>query len=260
MPDVLLDALCQLKRPFIDIALHPYRFLPDLVFSFRTNVSYFYKVFERYRLSKDEVEYQASAILAKSVWMQKPFDIPPGSIILLDQVKVDRALIQENGSFASFDDHLERLHELCFEHPQVFFKPHPYNLDAESTSDIIKTLPVIVETNVNFYYLLTQPEIEGAVALNSSGLCESKAFGKRGDNLVPYLYDYNSVELPMDYKVGYSIPLNGLWVTSDFWLQLINGNNSVFNNNEASNLWFPNQLRRTMNADWGYGFIEKVIA
>ncbi|WP_131604158.1 MULTISPECIES: hypothetical protein [Pectobacterium] len=258
MPDVLLDAFRQLNRPFVDIILHPYRFLPDLVFSFRSNISDFYKTFERYHLSQNEVEVRASEILAKSAWMKKPFDIPPGSIILLDQVQGDRALIKEDGNFASFNECLERLHQLCFEHPKVFFKPHPYNLTSDSKYNLIKVLPVIVETNVNFYHLLSQPEIEGAIALNSSGLYESKVFGKRGDNLIPYLYDYNSKELPVDCKVGYPVPLNSLWTTSNFWSQLINENNNSFNG-EISNVWFPNRLRRTMNADWGYGFINQLV-
>ncbi len=260
MPDVLLAALYQLNTPFIDIVLHPIRFLPDLVFSFRSNVPEFYDVFEKCRLSENAIASQAGMILAKSAWMPKISDIPPGSVIVLDQVCIDRALIQKNGTFTSLYNHLDYLHQLCSEHPRVFFKPHPYNTDRKSISEIIQKLPVIIETNINFYYLLSQPEIEGTVALNSSGLFESRAFGKWGENLIPHLYDYYSTQLPVDGNVGYLVPQNSMWLTNKFWQSLLNGVEVEFNNkNEFSDFFRSNILRRTMNADWGYGFIENIV-
>lgn len=260
IPDVIMDALKVLGTPFIDIVLHPLRFLPDLVFSFRSNIAEFQQVFEKYRLEQYHVGYQVSLLLAKNAWMNKPEDItlPPGSTVILQQVSSDIAVVMKDGNFASLENHIPRLHQIVSDHPAVFFKPHPYAMNQSDATWIKKNFPSIRFCNTNWYHLIMQQEIEKVVALNSSGLIEAKAFGKEAENLIPWKYHHNETFTPKDGLPGALIPLNDSWLMSHFWKDLFNGKNTPLQR-VNKNIWQPNRLRRSMNADWGYSFINNVV-
>jgi hypothetical protein len=255
MSDAMIAALAEREIPFIDVSLHPIRFLEDLVFALRTNIRAFHDTLIDHKLSDVAAQNQAALIQAKAAWMKKPLPLPPGSMLVLGQVDHDRALLQRNGGFHSLGDHLKRLHQLCCDHPKVLFKPHPYDKARSPSQMAVKRLPAIQWTNANFYHLLSQPEIEGVVALNSSGLVEARYFGKASENLAPFLYAYSDTPPGRDFFPGGAVPQNGDWIETSFWRQLLDGTSRA-----ATVPAPPNRLRRTMNADWGYGFVDRVVA
>lgn len=257
MPEVMIDALTRLNRPFVDVILHPWRFLPDLVFALRTNVPAFDQVIRAQRLPERAATTQAERIQAKAAWMKPVAPMPPGTVLVVGQVSSDRAMVGADGGFVSLEQHLPRLHELCCEHPLVLYRAHPYAGDQDPSARAVARLPAIRPTSENFYQLLSQPELEGVVALNSSCLVEARAFGRWGENLVPYLYDFDADQPARDGAPGSPVPLSGGWIEPCFWQALLKGEGA------GSGVFAdpgPNVLRRSMNADWGYGFIEQVCA
>ena len=262
MPTVMIDALLQLGRPFIDVVLHPLRFLPDLVFALRTNVYGYHHFLQTRRLQEAVVAQQAGLIQAKAAWMNRPIaNLPPGSVLLLGQVANDRAMVKADGGFAGLEDHLTRLHALCCDHPCVLFKPHPYESEGSGARRAVGRLPAIIHTEANFYHLLAQPEIEGVVALNSSGLVEAKAFGRWSENLIAPLYAFDHDQPPSPAAPGTPVAQAPDWIEPGFWQALLSGHSApALARDSVQPVWTPNRLRRSMNADWGYGFIEKVLA
>lgn len=250
LPPAILDALQRLNRPYIDVVLHPWRFMPDLVFGFRSNVHSWNTFFRAVRLERAAAERQASLVLAKSEWMAK-FNMPPGTALILGQVPDDRAVVSSDGAFQSLQNHMEALHRLCVEHPLVLFKPHPYARPGCPSSKAVARLPTIKTVSHNFYHLLCQSELDTVVALNSSGLVEADVFGRRATNLVPFLYDFGGE------GEGAVTPIDTRWLRPEFWQSLL-ADNAL---GAAGLLPLTDQsLRRAMNGDWGYGFIEKVCA
>lgn len=256
LPPVLLDAMRQLQLPVIDLILHPLRFLPDLVFAMRTNVPAFHDVVQRHALAPSEVARQVALIQAKAAWMSPPEPMPPGTALLLGQVASDRAMVQADGRFARLEDHLSELHRLCVEHPLVLYKPHPYAAHDPAAQAVLQQLPCIVRTSANLYHLLAQPELDTVVALNSSGLVEARAFGRRARQLVPFLYDFDSSQAPADGHLGSPVALSPAWGEPGFWRAMLAGDAHA----PIPTVWVPNRLRRSMNADWGYQFMEQVCA
>lgn len=260
LPKVITHALTMLGTPFIDVVLHPMRFLPDLLFSFRTNVAEFHQKFKNHVFDSSYIEQQVSLLQAKNAWMSKPagLTIPAGSAIILEQVSDDMAVVQNNGRFARLEDHIPRLHQIISEHPAVFIKPHPYTLDKKSISRITSAFPVTQLCNTNFYHLMMQPEIEKVIALNSSGLIEAVAFGKEAENLIPFKFCHAEDFLPEKGEPGSLIPLNDSWLQPQFWRELFDGENrAVVMTRQA--IWQPNRLRHAMNADWGYQLISNTV-
>lgn len=262
LPDLLIDALQQLDRPYVDVVLHPYRYLTDLVFGIRTNVPEFHGVLEAYRMPESLARQRADAIRAKACWMARPIEhLPPGSILVVGQVGDDRAMVLPGGRFASLSDHVARLHQLCVDHPLVLFKPHPYAAKDGSVQYLLDQLPSLTMTDANVYHLMAQPELEGVVALNSSVLTEASAFGRWGENLIDFLYQFDVSTPPLNGRSGSLVPLDSVWTTTNFWQSLLL--EAFFDRNQStclSEAREPNLLRRSMNADWGYGFIERIVA
>ena len=71
--------------------------------------------------------------------------------------------------------------------------------------------------------------------------------------------DHPALPAPQgDGNPGSPLPLNGTWIEPAFWHRVLTGETTAV---PASPALIPaNRLRRSMNADWGYGFIEKVVA
>lgn len=262
LPGVMLSAFDRLGIAYIDVALHPIRFMPDLVFAFRSNVGEFQAWFERFRLNDDSFRTVAEEIRAKATWMQRHSPrLIPGTALILGQVSNDRAMVLENGEFASLNHHLQRLHSLCAEHSEVLFKPHPYEQTAPQHATLLQALPTLKPTRENLYLLLSQPELVKVVALNSSGLIEARAFGVASENLIPYLYDFGAGGSVSAGTQLASIPLSSIWLQPAFWRALFSGSDPHVSLVELKDQFLQaNRLRKSLNADWGWGEIDKVIA
>lgn len=249
LPDSMVIALDRAGISYVNVILHPLRFLDDLVFALQTNVSSLQPLLVSRQLAPDAITRQVALIRAKSAWMAKPGHMPPGSALVLGQVDSDRALLRPDGGSTHLGDHLGRLQQLCCEHPLVLFKSHPYAQPTGPSQRAMAQLPAVRRTNANLYHLLCHPEIERVVALNSSGLTEAEHFGKAVEWLIPPLYTFGT-------EIGQPVPQDGQWIEPWFWRSALTG--------EPQPATFPapapNRLRRTMNADWGYSVIEKVVA
>jgi hypothetical protein len=255
LPPPLIAALERLGRPVVDLILHPVRFMPDLIFALRTNVPAWDAWLRARRLDEAAIAERAGHIRAKAAWMAAPMPLPPGTALVLGQVASDRAMIQADGGFASLERHCAFLHELCCRHPRVLFRPHPYAAPDDPCERAIARLPAIRRTDANFYHLLAQPELTTVVALNSSGLIEARHFGRESINLMPWLYDFDACAPAADGRTGTPVPLSSAWATAAFWRGLLQ------DDAQASPAPLPDHtLRRAMNADWGYGFIERICA
>lgn len=251
MPPVMLSALRKLGRPYIDVVLHPWRCLPDLVFGLQSNVPDWQARLKTQALAQETAEQQAELIQAKAAWMAPPMTMPPGTALVLGQVPGDRAVAQADGHFASLQDHLSRLQQLCVDHPLVIYKPHPYAGPEDPSTRAVGQLPAIRRVDHNFYHLLAQPELDTVVALNSSGLVEAQLFGRRAENLIPFLYDFGPAA-----ATG-PVPLDSRWTQAAFWQHLLQGDAG----GATDAMPRPdNALRRSMNADWGYGHIDRICA
>lgn len=249
LPDSMRIALDRAGVRYVNVVVSPLRFLDDLVFALQTNVPSLHSLLLSRRFNSDEISRQVALIRAKAAWMDKPEPMPPGSALVLGQLDFDRALLSANGDSTHLGDHLGRLHRLCCEHPLVLYKPHPYAQGTSLSHRAMAQLPTVRWTKANLYHLLCQPEIERVVALNSSGLAEAEHFGKTAEWLAAPLYTFGS-------EPGQLVPQDGQWIEPWFWRTALTGAARP----ETMPSPVPNRLRRSVNADWGYGFIEKVVA
>lgn len=252
MPPVIIATLNRLGVPYIDLVLHPLRFMSDLIFAMRTNVEAFHNRLEAHWLPETDVRQQAGRIMARAAWLPKPEPMPPGSALLLGQVASDRAMVTADGSMASLDQYAADVHNLCCDHSLVLFRPHPYAGPADPFADVIRRFPAVRFTNSNFYQLISQPEVDSVVALNSSGLLEARYFDCEAVNLIPFVYDFSFKNPAENGSVGSLIALDARWTTPVFWRHLLTGHLNQAVLDRSMMTLMPDMLRTTMNASWGY--------
>jgi hypothetical protein len=259
MPPPITSALEQLNIPYIDINLHSVRFLDDLIFGMKTNVSEYIPAMHFNALDFDEVKYYVSAIKSKVLWIEKPKYLVNNTLLLLGQVSNDRALVKKQGGFYNLHDFDKEISNLFDAYNLIIFKGHPYDIKSSKTWNYISNKGDIRVVNDNFYHLLSLSQITAVVALNSGGLIESKLFDKKTFNLIPFLYDSN-ISLATDEKniLNTRYPQRSNWLHTSFWKYLL------FNDAEARELlkkrhFQGEYIRRSMNAEWGYGFLQKNV-
>lgn len=258
MPDPLLDALQATGTPYIDVVLHAVRFLPDLVFAMRTNHAGLHEALQCNRVQETDIEDHAADIKAKAAWMAPPAELPPGSLLIFGQVHGDRALVKEQGGgFASLEHFLPELITLGSESSKAYFKPHPGDSRESPSVRAVSSIGSIHFTSANAYHLLAQENIETVAGLNSSCLFEARYFNKKVHQFKPFLYNYDLHAGPTVGSPGSPIAQSQSWISESFWRKVLRLETPP---TSSTAQWAPDRLRKTMNADWGFGQINKVMA
>ena len=257
MPDHLLRLLAEAGVPVIDVVLHPVRFMDDILFALRTNRSEIHARLLRHEIPRSEMVQQAGFIKAKAAWMRPPLSLSPGTSLLLGQVDTDRAAVDTaTGTLRNLADHAELLLDLIVRSSGTLFRPHPYQPAQSRSLAFIKQLQSVRLTDANYYLLLAQNELDKVCALNSSGLVEAELFGKEAIWLAPPCYRFGA-DHPEHGEYGAAVPQDGAWCSPAFWeaIRLDAGLSA-----DCRVPLVPNRLRRSLNADWGFSAIDRVVA
>jgi hypothetical protein len=259
MPPVMLEALEQAKVSYIDINLHSIRFLDDLIFGMKTNMPAYIPAMRLNLIDADFIQYSVAAIKSKTLWMEPPKYLQPNTTLILGQVSNDRALAKPKGGFYSFFDHDEQILDLCSKHDNVIFKGHPYDISSSKAWEYVAGKNHIKVVNNNFYHLLTLPQISSVIALNSGGLIEAGLFSKAAFNLIPFLYDPDvSVQVGSKAPLNIRYPQKTNWLHSSFWKSLL-FQDQLASDDLRLRHFSSDHIRRSMNADWGFGYIHKNV-
>lgn len=256
MPDHLLRILDRAGIAVVDVILHPVRFLDDLVFALRTNRADIHGLLMRHALAPDVAVLQAGFIKSKAAWMRPPVALRPGAALVLGQVADDRAAVDPaTGRCRELGDHAAAIVDLCADASMVLFKPHPYDRATSPSQRTMRRLKSVQWTDANIYHLLAQPEIDAVLAINSSGLVEAEFFGKRAVWLAPPLYRFGDTPPADAGGYGAAVPQDASWCDPGFW-------NAVRGGDAEPRLLArrANRLRRSLNADWGFSAIDRIVA
>ncbi|MBR0813735.1 hypothetical protein JQ544_19540 [Bradyrhizobium diazoefficiens] len=257
LPDLMCRLLDQAGIAVIDLILYPVRFLDDVVFAARTNRASIHRMLLHNLLDLRDAVLRAGFVRSKASFMT-PLNLRPGTTLILGQVPDDRAALDlETGRFVQLGDYLSDLIELSVRSSAVLFKPHPYDQPHSAARKAIKSLRSVGWTDLNLYQLLAQPEIETVCALNSSGLVEAELFGKRTIALKPPLYRFGTGAPGTDGGFGDAVPQSAGWYSPQTWHCLLDESHSL---PEFSHGLEKDRLRRALNADWGFGAIDRVVA
>jgi len=259
IPDVLQAVLTKHSIPFVDIISHPVRFMEDLLFGFRTNDANIHAKMLRYQVNLDDYcQPRANLLQAKVAWMPA-LNLPHGTALITGQVATDKALIcRKRGRFLHLGDFQDKLAEISKNHPLVLFKPHPYQ-DANCPSRCaVEALGNVREVKNNFYYLMAQDGLTSVYAINSGTATEANYFGRKGYLLGEALYPFG-VAPPANSRAGEVIPIGQEFLEPSFWSDILEPVVAVKQHLPPGPDARPSLLRRSLNADWDYSYIDAIV-
>ncbi len=252
LPPYLRQVLSDLRVPYVDLWIHPIRFLDDLVFGVRASDPTADAAIRRQAIGEDEVWMTAGLRRATVATGPRSY-LEPETTLYVAQARMDKSQVR-NGRFVdvgAFDDELRRL--MAAPGPWLV-KPHPYDPDHPLTSRIRELRPQARTVTDNAYHLLAQDEITRVVSLNSSSAIEARYFGKAVTMLIPPVIE-----------VGYRNGGGPYWTLDhrildpDFWRQVLAPIVATTPQDGYRLTPKPNRFRTSLHSFWGFQQIDTDI-
>ena len=184
LPPWLVRLLDAHAVPYVDLRLHPIRFMDDLLFAARASCPDTQA--DLLAMAVPESEVLATAGLREAMCRYiSEARVPDDTLLVVGQRRFDSTQIV-GGDF--FDAHrlTGEIHALCADHAAVVLKPHP--LDRQhSLLEVAAAAPtrVIGVINDNTYRMMALPQVSAILTVNSGVAYEAPYFGKRVHTLAP---------------------------------------------------------------------------
>jgi hypothetical protein len=252
LPPWLHKLLISIEVPYIDLRLHPVRFLDDLLFAARA--SHPATRTGLLAMAESEAEVIVTAGLREAMChLISEAAVPPDTLIVVGQRPLDCSQIVD-GAFYDALPRAAEIHAICARYAAVLLKPHP--LEPEhSLLEITAGAPNVAGVvRDNIYRLLSLPEIAAVLTVNSSIAYEAPYFGKRLHTLAPLpirLGWRGAVDEPNLYA-----SLNDRVLSIDFWRYVLAPHMPVSEPDGMRLPPKPNRLRIALDSFWNFQEID----
>ena len=257
LPEILRDALDTLGIPFVDIIIHPVRFLDDIVFGVRSNNREISQLFKQYILPEESIMMQAGLVMASMNRLPR-LNITGRCALFAGQTTDDKVLINQD-KFYKVSDFCDRFAKIAADYDTLLIKAHPYSLDpfeAISISRLFANCQIITD---NFYYLMSHDNIEAVYSISSSTSIEAKYLGKQGYHLIEYPFRFTEEYNEAEFKLGSFFTVDDVVFSADFWRNILT---PLVSTTPLSNIRLPkkpNRIRTSLRSFWGFNFVDTDI-
>jgi hypothetical protein len=253
MPPWLVRLLQAHAVPYVDLRLHPVRFMDDLLFAVRASCPDTQATLLAMAVSESEVLATAGLCEAMCQYISEA-RVPADTLMVVGQRRFDSTQIAD-GDF--FDAHRQtaEIHALCARHPAVVLKPHP--LDRHhSLLEVAAAAPtrVIGVINDNAYRMMALPQVAAILTVNSGVAYEAAYFGKRVHTLAP-------LRMRLAWRGAAPDPaahasLDDIVLTPDFWRSVMAPHTAVSEQDGMRLRPKPNRLRIALDSFWNFQEID----
>jgi hypothetical protein len=252
LPPWLRKLLSALDVPYIDLRLHPVRFLDDLLFAARASDPGTQRAL--LTMAEPEAEVIVTAGLREAMChMISEATVPANTLIVVGQRPLDCSQIVD-GTFYDALPHATEIHAICARYAAVLLKPHPLE-PMHSLLEIAAGAPNaagVVRDNI--YRLMSLPQIAAILTVNSSTAYEAPYFGKHVHTLAPLpicVGWQGAADGPDVYA-----SLNDQVLTVDFWRQVLAPYTPVSKPDGMRLAPKPNRLRIALDSFWNFQEID----
>lgn len=247
-----------INLPYIDLTVHPIRFLDDHMLGISTNEEAIFNRMKKYQINENEFYLHANMV--KSIVDYNPLPIRENSVLIAGQTNVDKALYCD-GRCLSIMDYADKIEELGKKYSIVYYKAHPFNTDLSKIHEFLKIYPFVklCPSDWNVYKMLSHPNLRKVYAITSGVLYEAPYFGKESENLYkPYLHLDYSKECP--YSEDTYLSIYNHFINPRFWVDVLQ--DVIGTNFECEDVFvrdIPNRLRATFNDYWSYTEFDPTV-
>ncbi|WP_428484276.1 hypothetical protein [Rhodopila sp.] len=253
LPPGLIAVLDAEAIPYIDLRIHPVRFLDDLLFAVRASEPETQAALLDVAVA--EAEVIATAGLREAMCqMITDSPLPDDTLLVLGQRPMDATQIVA-GRFFDAMDHVDRITAICHSHRAILLKPHPQEQEhglLVVAAGVARNL--IGVTSDNLYRLLSLPMVTAVLTVNSSAAHEAAYFGKRDYTLAPrpVRLAWRGDTLATDQHAA----IDDRVLTPDFWRLVLAPHTSVSRSDGVRLTPKPNRLRIALDSFWNYQEID----
>ena len=184
MPPWLIRLLDQHAVPYVDLRLHPVRFLDDLLFAARASVLETQAALLPMAVHENEVFATAGLREAMCRFISEA-RVPDNTLLVAGQRRFDSTQIID-GTFFDAMPRAAEIHAICARYPAVVLKPH--RLDRHhSLLEVAAGAPgrMLGVIDDNIYRMMALPQISAVLTVNSGLAYEAAYFGKHVHALAP---------------------------------------------------------------------------
>lgn len=257
LPELLKSALDRLNIPYIDIIIHPVRFLDDIVFGIRSNNREISQLLHSYLVPEESILIQAGIVMA-SMNRLKRLKIKGRAALFAGQTTDDKVLIN-NGKFHNVSDFLDELGKVADSYDTLIIKSHPYSLDPFEAISISRLFKNCITVADNFYYLMSHDNIEAVYSISSSTSIEAQYLGKEGFHLGKYPFRFTEDMNEGEFQLGSFFTVDDVIFSADFWRKILAPLVTTTPITGVKIPKKPNRIRTSLRSFWGFNFVDTDI-
>ncbi|MFZ6764890.1 polysialyltransferase family glycosyltransferase [Pseudoroseomonas sp. WGS1072] len=166
--------LSHLDIPYVDLNIHPVRFLPDVFFAVQTNDAEVFAALLSHHTDPEAFHGWADLVSATALKLRPDLALEAPAL-LVGQTSLDRSLV-DGGRVVNLEDHAGAVRALLRRDGCVAFKPHPYNSGDFGLFRTGIPFRQVRMVRANAYALLAHPGLREVVGVSSSLLVEAPYF------------------------------------------------------------------------------------
>jgi hypothetical protein len=253
MPPWLMRLLELHAVPYIDVRLHPIRFMDDLMFAARASHPDTQAALLAMAVAESEVIVTAGLREAMCQFISEA-RVPDNTLLVAGQRRFDSTQIIDGG-FYDAGPQAAQIHAICTCYDYVILKPHPldrhHSLLLVAAGAPCRMLGVIDD---NIYRMMALPQISAVLTVNSGVAQEAPYFGKRVHALAPLAVRSAWRGATIDAHSHAS--LDDAVLTPDFWRTVLAPHTCVTTADGMRLRSKPNRLRIALDSFWNYQQID----
>ena len=231
---------------YINICLHPIRYMEDEIFLIQSNNKNLEKKLKHYEIDESSFYINAEFVRISLLNKKKVYDLPPESCVIFGQTNNDKTL-RTNNKRLTLQHYKKDIDFLCQKFRNIYFIAHPLEKNNTQINQYIQSFGKINMIEANAYSVLSSKNLSLVAAISSSVCSEAYYFNKN------VLFFNKPV---CDIKTSDSYSVDKIIFSPQFWNNLFNlevknitNKKFIFNKN--------NQVRDILNAYYSYTILEQ---
>ncbi|MEQ6250808.1 hypothetical protein ABMC89_18095 [Sulfitobacter sp. HNIBRBA3233] len=254
MPPYLRRMFSRFGILYINVMLHPVRFLDDLLLTFSASEPSLQERLFAHRIQEPFIRTIAGLQRAAAARSDNT-QIEPDSALFLMQTWYDQSQIQD-GIFVDSMNFLNDIAAYAKQYREFLVKEHPLEPNP-ATLFMAATIPNMRLVKGNTYTFMSRPEIISVGTLSSSVGYEAQYFDKKAQFFLrPPMQLRRGPDDPEDAQIG----IQDMFLTADFWREVLTPILPVTNSDGVTVPFKPNRLRSSIRSFWNFNEIDTDIA
>jgi hypothetical protein len=254
MPPWLVGLLDEHAIPYVDVRLHPVRFMDDLMFAARASLLETQTALLSMSVMESEVIVTAGLREAMCRFISEA-RVPDNTLLVAGQRQFDSTQIVQRGFFDA-ELFAPDIRSICSRYAGIVLKPHPLDREHSLLTVASRVLPdrVFGVIDDNIYRMMALPQISAVLTVNSGVAHEAPYFGKRVHALAPLTIRPAWRGAAADTVSHAS--LDDVVLTPDFWRTVLAPHTTV---TPPDGMCLPpkaNRLRIALDSFWNFQQID----